>query len=119
LIRLNRTRTDFAEKFEELIESYNNGSRSIEQLFEELLKLSNSLDDEQERHVRENLGEEELVIFDILTRPAPELSPKERAEVKKVAPSDLREYTTYCIFRCGRQELGMGWLQPRGYSGRA
>lgn len=30
-------------------------------------------------------GEEELVIFDILTRPAPELTPEERAEVKKVA----------------------------------
>jgi type I restriction enzyme R subunit len=85
LLRLNRTRTDFAEKFEELIESYNNGSRSIEQLFEELLKLSSSLDDEQERHVRENLTEEELVIFDILTRPAPELSTEERAEVKKAA----------------------------------
>jgi type I restriction enzyme R subunit len=32
------------------------------------------LNDEQERHVRENMSEEELVIFDILTRPAPELS---------------------------------------------
>jgi type I restriction enzyme, R subunit len=85
LIRLNRTRADFAEKFEALIESYNNGSRSIQQLFEELLKLSNSLDHEQERHVRENLSEEELVIFDILTRPAPELSADERTEVKKVA----------------------------------
>ena len=85
LVRLNRTRADFAEKFEALIESYNNGSRNIEQLFEELLKLSNSLDDEQERHVRENLSEEELVIFDILTRPAPELSTAERDEVKKVA----------------------------------
>ena len=85
MVRLNRTRADFAEKFEALIESYNNGSRSIEQLFEELLKLSNSLDDEEERHVRENLTEEELVIFDILTRPAPELSTAERDEVKKVA----------------------------------
>lgn len=47
--------------------------------------LSNSLDEEQQRHVRENLSEEELVIFDILTRPAPELSADERAEVKKVA----------------------------------
>jgi type I restriction enzyme R subunit len=84
LVRLNRTRADFAEKFEALIESYNAGSRSIEQLFEELLKLSNSLDDEQERHVRENLTEEELVIFDILTRPAPELTTDERTEVKKV-----------------------------------
>ncbi len=85
LIRLNRTRTDFAEKFAALIDSYNAGSRSIEQLFEELLTLSNSLDEEQARHVRENLSEEELVIFDILTRPAPDLSQEERDEVKKVA----------------------------------
>lgn len=85
MIQLNRTRADFAEKFETLIDSYNAGSRSIEELFEELLKLSNSLNDEQERHVRENMSEEELVIFDILTRPAPELTTEERAEVKKVA----------------------------------
>jgi type I restriction enzyme R subunit len=85
MIQLNRTRADFAEKFEELIETYNNGSRNIEQLFEELVKLSNSLSDEQQRHVRENMTEEELVILDILTRPAPALSTEERAEVKKVA----------------------------------
>ena len=89
LVRLNRTRADFAEKFEALIESYNNGSRNIEQLFQELLKLSNSLDEEQARHVRENLSEEELVIFDILTRPAPELTTAERDEVKKVAKALL------------------------------
>ncbi len=71
LIRLNKTRADFAEKFEEL--------------FEELLKLSRSLSEEQQRHVREKMTEEELVILDILTRPAPELSSEERAEVKKVA----------------------------------
>ena len=85
LIRLNRTRTDFAEKFEELIESYNAGSRSIEELFAELVKLSRGLSEEQQRHVRESMTEEELAIFDILTRPAPELSPEERNEVKKVA----------------------------------
>ena len=85
MIQLNRTRADFAEKFEALIENYNAGSRSIEELFEELLRLSNGLDDEQRRHVREQMSEEELVIFDILTRPAPELTTKERAEVKKVA----------------------------------
>jgi type I restriction enzyme R subunit len=85
LIRLNRTRADFAETFAALIESYNAGSRNIVQLFEELLKLSNSLDEEEARHVREHLSEEELVIFDILTRPAPALSAAERGEVKKVA----------------------------------
>jgi type I restriction enzyme R subunit len=85
LIRLNRTRTDYLTKFEELIESYNAGSRNIEDLFAELLALSRTLNDEQQRHVRERLSEEELVVFDILTRPAPELDQEERAEVKKVA----------------------------------
>ena len=85
MISLNRTRADFAEKFEALIESYNAGSRSIEELFEELVKLSHSLNDEEQRHVREGLSEEELVMFDILTRPAPELTSQERAEVKKMA----------------------------------
>jgi type I restriction enzyme R subunit len=102
LLRLNRTRTDFAEKFEALIESYNNGSRSIEQLFEELLKLSNSLDEEQERHVRENLSEEELVIFDILTRPAPQLTTAERDEVKRVAKDLLTRL---------KQLLVLNWRQ--------
>ena len=85
LIKLNPTRADFAEKFEALIDSYNAGSRSIEALFDELVKISNSLNEEQQRHVREAMSEEELVIFDILTRPAPELSAAERAEVKKAA----------------------------------
>ncbi len=85
LVRLNRTRADYLTKFEELIESYNAGSRNIDELFKELLALSRSLNDEQERHVRERLSEEELVVFDILTRPAPDLAPEERAEVKKIA----------------------------------
>jgi type I restriction enzyme R subunit len=85
MVRLNRTRKDFQETFEELIESYNAGSRNIEELYEELLRLSRNLNDEQQRHVRENMTEEELVVFDILTRPAPALNTEERAEVKKVA----------------------------------
>ena len=85
MVSVNRTRADFAEKFSALIESYNNGSRNIEQLFNDLLELSKQLNVEAERHLRENLTEEELVIFDILTRPAPELSAAERTKVKKVA----------------------------------
>jgi type I restriction enzyme R subunit len=85
MIRLNRTRADFAARFEALIDRYNAGSATIEALYAELLELSHSLNGEQERHARENLSEEELVIFDLLTRPAPELSAAEQAEVKKVA----------------------------------
>jgi len=85
MISLNPTRANFRDTFEALIEEYNRGSRNIDELLDELLKLSRSLDEEQQRHLRENLSEEELVIFDILTRPAPDLTTAERNEVKKVA----------------------------------
>jgi type I restriction enzyme, R subunit len=85
LVRLNETRADFQLKFEELIESYNAGSRNIEDLFNELVALSRTLSEEEQRHVREQMTEEELVVFDILTRPAPDLSAEERTELKKVA----------------------------------
>jgi type I restriction enzyme R subunit len=102
LIALNRTRADFAEKFESLIESYNAGSRSIEELLEELVRFSRNLSEEQQRHVRENVTEEELVVFDILTRPAPELTAEERAEVKKVARELLNRL---------KQLLVLNWRQ--------
>jgi type I restriction enzyme R subunit len=102
LIRLNKTRANFADKFEELIASYNAGSRNIEELFEELLKLSQNLSDEQQRHIREHMSEEELVILDILTRPAPELSDAERAEVKKIARDLLAKL---------KQLLVLNWRQ--------
>ncbi|HEY5991970.1 MAG TPA: type I restriction endonuclease subunit R, partial [Candidatus Udaeobacter sp.] len=73
MIRINKTRADYAAKFEELIESYNAGSRNIEELFQELLAFSRALTDEQQRHVREKLTEDELTVFDILTRPGPNL----------------------------------------------
>jgi type I restriction enzyme R subunit len=85
LIVQNETRVDLREKFEALIDAYNAGSAQIEQLFQQLLELSRSLTEEESRHVREHLSEAELVVFDLLTRPGPELSPTERDEVKKVA----------------------------------
>ena len=39
---------------------------------------------EQQRHIAENLTEEELALFDILTKPEPVLTKAEEAEVKKV-----------------------------------
>jgi len=89
MIELNPTRADFREKFEEMIEQYNNGSRNIEDLYNELVALGKSLTEEQQRHVRENMTEDELVVLDILLRPAPELTTEERAEVKKVVRSLL------------------------------
>ena len=103
LIRFNRSRADYLAKFEELIESYNNGSRNIEQILEDLLKFAGSLSAEQERHVREHMSEEELTVFDILTRPGPELSPAEREEVKKVARQVLDRLKTLLALDWRRQ----------------
>jgi type I restriction enzyme R subunit len=109
MVRLNRTRADYLEKFQELIESYNAGSRNIEDIFKELLDLSKILTEEQTRHVRENLSEEELTIFDILTRPGPDLTAHEQEEVKKVARQLLERL---------KELLVIGWRQRVGSRAR-
>lgn len=91
LVQLNPTRTDFLEKFEQLIAAYNAGSLNVEQLFKALLELSASLSSEQQRHIREHLSEEELTVFDILLKPAPALSAAERSKVKAVARELLEQ----------------------------
>ena len=102
MVRLNRTRADYLEKFEALIDAYNSGSRNIEEIFKDLLALTRVLTEEQGRHVREHLTEEELTIFDILTRPGPELSGEERDEVKKVAHRLLARLNALLV---------LGWRQ--------
>ncbi|MGH8184668.1 MAG: type I restriction endonuclease subunit R, partial [Rhodanobacteraceae bacterium] len=82
MVRQNHARVDLAEKFERLIEAYNAGSKNIEELFKELLALTRELSDEEKRAVAEGLSEEELALFDILTRPEPRLGKKEEAAVK-------------------------------------
>jgi type I restriction enzyme R subunit len=127
LLQLNPTRADFSEKFEALIESYNAGSRSIEELFRELVNLSKSLTEEQQRHVREGMTEEELVIFDILTRPAPELTSDERAELKKVAKNMLQRLKQLLVLNWRQKSAARSQLRlaiedaldsglPRGYT---
>ena len=102
MVLLNRTRADYLEKFQELIDGYNAGSRNIEEIFKDLLALSKILTEEQSRHVREHLTEEELTILDILTRPGPDLTTEEREEVKKVARQLLERL---------RELLVLGWRQ--------
>jgi type I restriction enzyme R subunit len=85
MVKLNRSRTDYLERFQRLIDEYNAGSKNIETFFEELKKFAQDLSEEDQRAVAKGLNEEELAIFDLLTRPEPKLTKKEEAEVKKVA----------------------------------
>lgn len=85
MVRENKGRVDFLEKFQKLIESYNSSSHNLEAFFKELMAFARNLTEEEQRAHRENLTEEELAIFDLLTKPEPELTEKEKDEVKKVA----------------------------------
>ena len=84
MLRINRTRSEYVARYEELIDRYNDGSSTIDDLFAKLLALCRDLDAEEQRHVREHLSEDELVIFDLLTRPDPALTGDERDAVKRV-----------------------------------
>lgn len=94
MVAANPTRVDLHERFEALIDAYNRGSAGREQLFADLLALSRTLSEEQTRHVREQLSDEELVVFDLLTRPGPELTSAQRNQVKQVARDLLAKVHT-------------------------
>ena len=85
MVALNRTRMDYLERFLRLIEEYNSGAHNVEAMFDELLNFANSLNKEEWRHMAENLTEEELAVFDLLTKPEIELTGREREDVKKGA----------------------------------
>ena len=84
-VSLNPTRIDFVRKFEQLLAEYNEGSLNIDEMLRRLMRLSQELSEEERRAIAEDLDEETLAIFDILTRPGPDLSDTERRAVKEVA----------------------------------
>ena len=91
MVRENKGRLDFLEKFQQLIEAYNTSSHNIDTFFNELLAFAQNLTEEEQRAAREGLSEEELAIFDLLTQPEPKLSDKEKDEVRKVARALLEK----------------------------
>ncbi|QGT78918.1 HsdR family type I site-specific deoxyribonuclease [Guyparkeria halophila] len=82
MVAANPTRKDFMERFQELIDAYNSGSVNIDVFFNQLTDLGNSLSFEDQRAIKEGLTEEELAMFDIITKPAPSMTEKEISQVK-------------------------------------
>lgn len=85
MIEYNRTRMNYMEKFQQLIDEYNAETPNIQLLFDKLVAFAKDLEEEDKRGIKEQLSDEELVLFDILTKPEMDLSQKEINEVKKVA----------------------------------
>lgn len=90
MLAMNPERMDFYKRYQEIISDYNHEKDrvTIEETFARLLALSQSMDEEQRRHVVEGLSEEELVLFDLLQKP--NLSKKDREKVKRSSQSLLQ-----------------------------
>ena len=101
MLRLNRTRMDYLERFQKMIDEYNAGSLNIDEFFRRLLAFAESLNEEEKRSVAEQLTEEELALFDILTKPRLDLSDKETTQVKKAAK--------YLLEVLRREKLVLDW----------
>jgi type I restriction enzyme R subunit len=85
MVQLNRTRINYLDKFQKMIYEYNAGSRNVEWFFNELINFAQNLKKEDKRAMSNNLTEEELAIFDLLTQPEIKLTKQEEQEVKQVA----------------------------------
>ncbi|WP_017319306.1 type I restriction endonuclease subunit R [Mastigocladopsis repens] len=85
MVQLNRTRINYLEKFQKMIDEYNAGSRNVEWFFNELIAFAQDLKTEDKRAISENLTEEELAVFDLLKNTEIKLTQQEEQEVKQVA----------------------------------
>ena len=85
MVRLNRTRMDYLERFQAMIDAYNAGSINTEEFFQQLVDFAQSLNEEEQRGVGEQLNEEELALFDLLTKPQVDMSKTDREKVKTTA----------------------------------
>ena len=91
MLQQNPLRADFRERYEEIIAAYNRemDRATIEQTFEDLVRLVGGLDQEEDRAVREGLDDESLALFDLLAKP--DLGKKDRQRIKAVAASLMTE----------------------------
>ncbi len=81
MLNQNVTRVDFAQRFQEIVERYNSGGSSTENYFEDLVRFTEEMKAEDERHVREGLSEDELELFDLLKQDGLSLAETERVKL--------------------------------------
>ena len=82
MVQLNKNRMDYQAQFEQMISEYNEASVPPDLFFDTLLEFASELNKEGERAKTEELSEEELTVFDLLTHAGPELTRLEWDEVK-------------------------------------
>jgi type I restriction enzyme R subunit len=88
MLKENCTRSNFAEKLQEIINRYNAGGMTTENYFDELVKYTEGMKEEDERHIREGLTKDELELFDILKKER--MTQAEEIKVKNAAKHLLK-----------------------------
>lgn len=85
MLQRNPTRMDYYKKYQEIIANYNREKdrATVEQTFAALLEQSEALDQEQRRAVQEGLNEDELALFDLLSKE--NITKAEREKVKQAS----------------------------------
>ncbi len=111
MLKENGTRTDFATRLQGIIDRYNAGSSSADNYFEELVKFTQALRAESERHIRQGLTEEELELFDLLKNP--KLSKDETQKVRLAAKALLHR-----LREESPRVLVQDWFKDSGSRGR-
>lgn len=92
MMAANPSRINFYERYQEIIHDYNQEQNraTIEKTFEELMKLSNEMTEEERRYVREGFeNDEQLSMFDVLVKN--DLSKDDIKKIKKVAKDLLKK----------------------------
>lgn len=105
MVRLNKTRVDYLEKFQRMIDEYNQGAANLEEFFERLLNFAKELQEEEKRGVVAGLSEEELAVFDLITKPDMKLTNDEEARVKRIARELLQTLK--------REKLVLDWRKTQ------
>ena len=101
MLRLNRSRMDYQQKFEQMIAEYNAGTIGVDNFVEGLFNFANELHQEDQRANAEELSEEELAVYDLLTQREPHLTVPERDEVKTAVRKLLETLK--------QEKLGLDW----------
>ena len=92
MLAQNPSRINFYEKYQEIIHDYNQEQNraTIEKTFEELMKLSHELTEEEKRYIREGFeNDEQLSMYDVLMKD--NLSKDEIKKLKVVAKELLEK----------------------------
>lgn len=88
MIAKNPARIDFYQRYLDIVAEYNRDKddAEIQRVFEELLRFHDALDTEEQRYVQEGLeNEDQLAVFDLLSRNKLKLSKADREKIKKVS----------------------------------